>query len=80
MPKEIPIHTDALGRVLNVGDVVAIPRSATTIQIGKVVKLNPVLVGVNVFKESYRSRYNKKPKEMIKLEDKYVTQWLITQE
>lgn len=81
MSVEIPIHKDRLGRVLNIGDAVAIPRSATTIDIGEVHKLNPKLVGVKVFSSDhngYQRRYNKRPGEMIKLNEKHVTQWLLT--
>jgi hypothetical protein len=81
-PVEIPVHTDRLGRVLNIGDVVAVPRSATTIDIGEVAKLNPKLIGVKVFSNhnGYKRNYNKRPEEMIKLEEKYVTKWLLSRQ
>lgn len=43
--KEVPVHKDKLGRVINVGDFVAYPIH-NSLEFGKVMKLNAKMVGV----------------------------------
>jgi hypothetical protein len=45
MKKAIPEHFDKLGRPINIDDCVVFPRS-NSMGVGKVVKLNPKMIGV----------------------------------
>lgn len=76
MPKQLPEHTDILGRVLNVGDYVAYPDSNQT-RIGKIDKLNQKMIRVTTGR-TWRSTVNKYPKDTVKLDGPDLTMYLLT--
>jgi hypothetical protein len=78
IPKEIPIHKDKLGRTLEVDDFVAYP-SHNTLAFGKVTKLNPKMVGISKVSKGghWRDTTNKYPHDLVRLDAKDMTWWLI---
>jgi hypothetical protein len=66
--KELPVHKDKLGRLLSVGDFVAYP-DGTSLEFGKVMKLNNKMVGVYpVIGTRYgRRNHNKYPSDIVRL-------------
>ena len=61
-------HVDKLGRPLKVGDPVAYPES-NMLTIGKVVKLNPKMVGVEAMGQPrWRTKANKYPTDVVILD------------
>jgi hypothetical protein len=77
MAKELPVHRDALGRTLNLGDCVAYPASNNLV-IGVIRKLNPKMIGVTkVGKKNWASEKNKYPSDCVLLDGPEVTMYLI---
>ncbi len=78
MTKEIPVHKDKLGRVLNEGDFVAYP-SHNSLGLGRVVKLNSKMVGLvpAVSKRPVNSNTNKYPQDLVKLEASDMTWYIL---
>lgn len=78
MSKELPVHKDKLGRVINIGDFVAYP-SHNSLQFGKVMKLNNKMVGVipAVSKRPVTSNTNKYPADLVRLEASDMTWYIL---
>lgn len=77
MAKEVIEHFDKLGRPININDVVAFP-SSNSLVIGRVVKLNPKMIGVEkVTNSSYKSSWKKYPSDLVLLEGADVTMYLL---
>jgi hypothetical protein len=74
MTKELPVHKDQLGRVLNMGDCVAYPQSNSLV-IGVIRKINPKMIGVR--RIGNNSEKNKYPTDCVKLDGPEVTMYLI---
>ncbi len=81
MAKEIPVHKDKLGREINVGDFVAYP-DRNSLEFGKVMKLNNKMVGVVPCIAKYRQtrNTNKYPADMVRLDSKDMTWYLLINE
>ncbi len=75
MAKEIPVHKDKLGRVINVGDFVAFPQS-NMLYVGKITKINPKMVKVLSLPKA-RSDYNKYPEDVVRLEASDMTWFML---
>lgn len=78
MSKELPVHKDKLGRVINVGDFVAYP-SHNSLQFGKVMKLNNKMVGVipAITKHPVHNNTNKYPADLVRLEASDMTWYIL---
>lgn len=79
MTKEVPVHKDKLGRVINVGDFVAYP-SYNSLEFGKVVKLNNKMVGVwpAVNPSKWRTKNtNKYPEDLVRLDASDMTWYIL---
>lgn len=75
-PNKAPAeHKDKLGRVILVGDFVAFPQS-NSLYVGKVTKINPKMVKVLKLPNS-KTDYNKYPSDVVKLEAKDMTWFLL---
>ena len=74
--KEIPAHCDLLGRIINVGDCVAMPMG-NSLQIAKVTKLNPKMVQVSRIGTRYSSTTNKYPSDLVILDSQDVTMFIL---
>ena len=76
--KELPVHKDKLGRVINVGDFVAYP-IRNSLEFGKVMKLNNKMVGVipAVTKYKVYGNTNKYPQDLVRLEASDMTWYII---
>jgi hypothetical protein len=74
--KTIPVHCDILGRLINVGDCVAMPMS-NSLQIAKVTKLNPKMVQVSRIGSRYHSTTNKYPNDLVILDSQDVTMYIL---
>jgi hypothetical protein len=75
MAKQIPEHTDILGRVLAVGDYVAYPDS-NQLRLGKIDKLNQKMVRVTTGRE-WRSTVNKYPIDTTKIDGPDLVMYLL---
>lgn len=72
-----PEHNDRLGRVINVGDCVAYP-DGNSLNIGKIVKLNPKMVGIEeVGNKRWLHKGNKYPADVVILDEAAVTMYLL---
>jgi hypothetical protein len=78
MAKEIPVHKDKLGRVINIGDFVAYP-IRNSLEFGKVMKLNNKMVGVIPAVSKYKiyGNTNKYPQDLVRLEASDMTWYMI---
>jgi hypothetical protein len=78
IPKELPIHKDKLGRILSIEDFVAYP-DRNTLAFGKVTKLNPKMIRITKVSKggSWRDTTNKYPHDLVRLEAKDMTWWLL---
>lgn len=76
--KEPIVHKDKLGRVIKVGDFVAYP-TRNSLEFGKVMKLNNKMVGVVPAVSKYKiyGNTNKYPSDMVLLEDKDMTWYIL---
>lgn len=75
MSKEIPVHKDKLGRMINVGDFVAFPQD-NSLSVGKITKLNPKMVKV-LRLPTAKSDYNKYPTDVVRLEASDMTWFML---
>lgn len=76
-PKPPPEHKDKLGRVINVGHFVAYP-AHNMLQFGRVAKLNPKMVKIHELPGGrWNSESQKYPGDLLILEDKDMTWWLL---
>lgn len=77
-PKPVPEHKDKLGRKLAMGSMVAYAHG-NGLHIGKVIKLNPKMIGVQrISNERWgRSEANIYPTEMVLLEGSDVTFYIL---
>ncbi len=66
MSKDIPEHTDILGNILNVGDIVAFS-SHNSLAMGIIDKLNPKMIGLKRVNSKWRQ--NKYPLDCIKVDE-----------
>lgn len=72
-----PEHKDKLGHVIELNDYVAYPNH-NALEFGKVVKINPKMVKVvRVTAKKNAKEQNKYPADMVKLEAKYMTWYLL---
>jgi hypothetical protein len=77
MAKVVPVHKDKLGRDINLNDCVAFPRSNSLI-IGKVVKINPKMVGVEeISNKKWPSSGNKYPQDCVVVDSADVTMYML---
>ncbi len=78
MVKEVPVHKDKLGRVINIDDFVAYPMR-NSLEFGKVVKLNNKMVGVipAVSKYPVYGNTNKYPADLVRLEASDMTWYIL---
>lgn len=77
MPKEIPEHRDAMGRILKLGDCVAYPQSNSLV-IGVIRKLNPKMIGVTrVGCKGWGSEKNRYSVDCVLLNGPDVTMFLV---
>jgi hypothetical protein len=78
MEKKIPIHKDKLGKEINLEDFVAYP-SSNSLAFGQVIKLNNKMVKVvKVPAGKYKDNgSNKYPHDMVKLDPKDITWYLL---
>lgn len=78
MTKEIPEHKDRLGRLISVGDFVAYP-VRNSLQFGKVMKINPKMVGVipAVSKYPIYGNTNKYPDDLVRLDAKDMSWYIL---
>lgn len=76
--KEQPVHKDKLGRTINVGDFVAYP-SRNSLEFGKVMKLNPKMVGVVPAVSKYKiyGNTNKYPVDLVRLDAQDMTWYIL---
>jgi len=76
--KEVPQHKDKLGRIISVGDFVAYP-SRNSLEFGKVMKLNPKMVGVVPAVSKYKiyGNTNKYPSDLVRLDEKDMTWYIL---
>jgi hypothetical protein len=76
--KEIPVHKDKLGRIINVGDFVAYPQR-NSLEFGKVMKLNNKMVGVIPAVSKYKiyGNTNKYPQDLVRLESQDMTWYIL---
>ncbi len=77
--KEIPVHKDKLGRLIELDDFVAYPQS-NSLRVGKITKLNRIMVKVlDITKPGkYKpSEYNKYPHDCVKLEQSDMTWYIL---
>ncbi len=77
--KEIPVHKDKLGRLIELDDFVAYPQS-NSLRVGKITKLNKIMVKVlDITKPGkYKpSEYNKYPHDCVKLEQSDMTWYIL---
>ncbi len=76
-PKTVPEHRDKLGRLIQLDDYVAYP-SHNSLQFGKVIKLNNKMIKViKVPVRRLDSGSNKYPNDLVKLDDKDMTFYLL---
>ena len=75
MAKEIPEHRDILGRVIEVGNMVAYPDS-NMLKIGKVDKLNAKMIRITTGKE-WRTTVLKYSKDTVKVDGPVLTMFLL---
>ena len=77
MAKELPVHSDKLGRVLQLGDCVVYPQSNSLV-IGTVKKFNPKMVKVAIVpSRTWGGETNKYPSDLVKVDGPEVTMYLI---
>ena len=70
-------HNDKLGRLINVNDCVAYPDN-NCLRIGKVVKLNPKMIGLEeVGGGQWPHKGNKYPADVVVIDDAAVTMYLL---
>ena len=76
--KEEIVHKDKLGRVISLGDFVAYP-SRNSLEFGRVMKLNPKMVGVvpAVSKYKIHGNTNKYPVDLVRLEPQDMTWYIL---
>ncbi len=77
-PKVVLEHKDKLGRLISIGDFVAYP-SRSSLEFGRVVKLNAKMIGVipAVSKYKIHSNTNKYPQDLVRLDAKDMTWYLL---
>jgi hypothetical protein len=76
MAKETPVHLDRLGREIQLDACVAFPDSNSLV-IGKVKKINPKMVGIELLNSEWQGYYNKYPRDCVVLDSQDVTLWLL---
>lgn len=76
--KELPVHKDKLGRTITVGDFVAYP-SRNSLEFGRVMKLNPKMVGVVPAVSKYKiyGNTNKYPVDLVRLDERDMTWYIL---
>lgn len=76
---EIPAHKDKLGRLIQVDDFVCYP-DGNSLQIGKVIKINPKMIKVNRIPDKryrYTSDVNKYPFDCVLIDGKDATMFIL---
>lgn len=77
MTKDVVSHKDKLGRDINLNDCVAFPRSNSLV-IGKVIKLNPKMIGVEeVSNKKWCYSGNKYPQDCVIIDSADVTMYML---
>ena len=76
MPKESPIHTDKIGQVLELDLCVAYP-DGNSLQLGKIIKINPKMIKLSRLGGNYRSTVNKYPKDTIIVDSSALSMYLL---
>lgn len=72
-----PEHTDKLGQPIKLNDCVAYP-DGNSLNIGRVVKLNPKMIGVEeVGSKRWQHKGNKYPQDMVVIDQAAVTMFLL---
>ena len=72
---ELPTHKDCLGRLLKLGDCVAVAHHNQLI-VAKITKLNPKMVKVLSLPKA-KSDYNKYPSDVVRLEPGDMTWFML---
>lgn len=80
MTKQLPEHTDIIGRKLKIGDFVATTIS-NQLHIAKVIKLNPKMVKVRLLNVNtttwYNGEHNRYSVDTVLLDGEYLTLYLL---
>lgn len=80
VPKAAPEHRDILGRIINVGDFVAVSVH-NDMKIARVTKLNPKMVKVQILNVKtsmwYTGTHNKYADDMVIVDGPYVTMYIL---
>lgn len=76
MAKELPNHTDKIGQILELDLCVAYP-DGNSLQLGKIVKMNPKMVKLARLGGSYKSTVNKYPKDTIIVDSSALSMYLL---
>lgn len=79
MAKEVVNHKDKLGRVIALEDFVCYP-DGNSLEIGKVVKINPKMIKVSRIPDKHRKwggEKNKYPIDTVLIEGKEVTMYIL---
>lgn len=74
-------HKDRLGRLLEVGDVVAVCTPRQGMRICSIAKLNPIMIGVKELlgvSQYGKHSWNIYPREMIKIDGSDATVYILT--
>jgi|688.fasta_scaffold13361_24 hypothetical protein len=79
-PKPLIEHRDILGRLLKIGDVVAVSLH-NNMKIARVTKLNPKMVKVQLLNVKtstwYTGSHNKYPEDLVIVDGPYVTMYIL---
>lgn len=77
MEADVGDHKDRLGRILKVGDCVAVSHH-NQLMIAVIKKLNPKMIKVIELGSRYRSSYNKYSSECVRLDGPDISLYLLT--
>lgn len=78
-PKQPVVHKDKLGRTINLDDFVCYP-AHNSLEIGKVVKINPKMLNVSRIpdkRHSWGGESRKYPSDLVLVEGKDVTMYIL---
>ena len=80
VPKPQPEHRDILGRLINIGDFVAVSLH-NDMKIAKVIKINPKMVKVQILNVKtsmwYNGTHNKYPDDLVIVDGPYVSMYIL---
>jgi hypothetical protein len=77
MAKEVPNHIDKIGNEIHLNDCVVFP-SSNSLVVGKVVKINPKMLGVEeVSNNRWSYKGNKYPQDCVVINSADVTMYML---